>query len=102
MPLTGSSTRILRIEKTFLSESSHAFFITAPSMATPNVTYFHSATSSLRAMATMVVFFPRPPSTRALNHNERAEVGWFLSHSHASSISVVRSRGFPALETPCS
>jgi len=31
-------------------------FITAPSMTTPAVTYFHSATSSFRAKATMVVF----------------------------------------------
>ena len=33
----------------------------APSMTTPAVTYFQSATRSLRARATIVVFFRRPP-----------------------------------------
>ena len=39
-----------------LSVYHPAVFITAPSMTTPAVTYFHSATSSLRASATMVFF----------------------------------------------
>ena len=39
----------------------HAAFITAPSITTPVVTYFHSATRSLRASATMVVFRWRLP-----------------------------------------
>ena len=52
-------------------------FITAPSMTTPAVTYFHSATSSLRASATMVVFLRRPPLrlTRSLNHRASADCG---------------------------
>ena len=64
MAVVGSSTRIRQTRERledlpiiFPSEASQAFFITAPSMTTPNVTYFHSATSSLRARATMVVFF---------------------------------------------
>jgi hypothetical protein len=40
----------------------HTAFITAPSMTTPKVTYFQSATRSLRASATMVVFLKRPLS----------------------------------------
>src|SRR5215831_6791891 len=32
----------------------------------------------------------------------RAERGWLRSHSQASWINVVRSRGLPALDTPCS
>src|SRR5580765_7372809 len=39
-----------------LSVYHPAVFITAPSMTTPAVTYFHSATRSLRASATMVDF----------------------------------------------
>jgi len=34
--------------------------MTAPSMTTPALTYFHSATSSLRASAIIVVFLRRP------------------------------------------
>jgi len=46
----------------------------------------------------------RPPRrrTRSWNHRLSAEVGWFFSHSQASSTIVVRSRGLPALDTPCS
>src|SRR5665811_559892 len=77
---------------------------TAPSMTMPAVTYFHSATSSFRASATMVVFLRRPPLwlTRSLNHRASADCGWCRSHSQASWIIVVRSRGLPALDTPCS
>ena len=41
------------------------------------VTYFHSATSSFRASATIVVFFMRPPLrlTRSLNHRASADCG---------------------------
>jgi hypothetical protein len=68
------------------------------------LTYFHSATSSFRASATMVVFLRRPPLwlTRSLNHRASADCGWCRSHSQASWIIVVRSRGLPALDTPCS
>ena len=60
---------------------------------TPEATHFHSATSSLRAMATMVGFLPRPPSTRCLNHSDRADCGWLRSHNHASSIRAVADVG---------
>src|SRR5271166_4738743 len=57
------------------SACRQATFITAPSMRTPAVTYFHSATRSLRASATMIVFFMRPPLrlTRSLNHRASAD-----------------------------
>ena len=79
-------------------------FIAAPSMTTPLVEYFHNATRSLRASATIVVLRILPPLlwTRSRNQTLSAEVGWCRSHSHASCIIVVRSRGLPALETPCS
>ena len=53
-------------------------FITAPSMTTPSVTYFHKAISSFRANATMIVLLRRPPLrlTRSLNHKVRADCGW--------------------------
>ena len=52
-------------------------FITAPSMTTPAVTYFQSATSSFRASATIVVFLRRPPLrlTRSSNHRVSADCG---------------------------
>ena len=43
----------LRILSAFIGQAT---FITAPSMTTPAVTYFQSATSSFRASATIVVF----------------------------------------------
>lgn len=78
--------------------------MTAPSMTTPAVTYFHSATSSFLARATMVVFLRRPSLrlTRSWNQRASAESGWLRSHSQASSTTVVRSRALPAFETPCS
>ena len=52
------------------------FFIRAPSMTTPAVTYFQSATSSLRATATIVGFLRPPPlPTRSLNHRVNAVSG---------------------------
>ena len=96
-PDVGSSYSILG----GLSDgSSQAFFMTAPSMTTPNAMDFHSATSSLRARATMVVFLPRPSAILLLNQSDSADCGWFCSHSQASSISADLRRGFPALETP--
>jgi hypothetical protein len=49
---------LIRFWKIWESVSAYrqAAFITAPSMATSAVTYFHSATSSLRACATIGVF----------------------------------------------
>ena len=36
------------------------------------------------------------------NHRLSAEPGWCRSHNQANWIMAVRSRGFPALDTPCS
>ncbi len=51
-----------------------AGFITAPSMTTPAVTYFHKATRSLRASATIARL--RPCWLRSLNQRVRADCGW--------------------------
>src|SRR5260221_8534810 len=58
-----------------VNEYRQAGFITAPSMTTPAVTYFHNATSSFRATATIVVLRRRPPLrlTRSWNHRVSAE-----------------------------
>src|SRR5262245_15488853 len=40
--------------------------------------------------------------TRWRNQQLRALAGWFLSHIQASSTIVVRRRGLPAFEIPCS
>ena len=55
--------------------------ITAPSMTTPLVEYFHKATRSLRASATIVVLRILPPLlwTRSWNQTLSAEVGWCRS-----------------------
>jgi hypothetical protein len=60
-----------------VSAYRQATFITAPSMTTPAVTYFQSATSSFRASATMVTFLRRPPlrTTRSSNHRVSADCG---------------------------
>ena len=51
---------------------------TAPSISTPALTYFHSATSSFRARATIVDLRSRPPlrATRASNQRARADFDW--------------------------
>src|SRR3954465_2765447 len=61
----------------WLGAYRHAVFITAPSMTTPAVTYFQSATSSFRASATIVVLRRRPPLrfTRSWNQRVSAECG---------------------------
>ena len=61
----------------WLGAYRHAVFITAPSMTTPAVTYFQSATSSFRASATIVVLRRRPPLrfTRSWNQRASAESG---------------------------
>lgn len=51
-----------------------AVFMTAPSMTTPWVTYFHNATKSLRASATIARL--RPCGLRSLNQRVRADCGW--------------------------
>ena len=79
----------------------------APSITTPALTYFQSATSSFRASATIVVLRRRPPlrfdsvlepegECRAVAADGVAK-GW-----QASWIIVVRSRGLPDCEMPCS
>jgi hypothetical protein len=59
----------------FGCDRDQGVFVTAPSMTTPALTYFHSATISLRASATIVFFFRRPSFcfTRCLNHRLSAE-----------------------------
>ena len=61
----------------WLGAYRHAVFIAAPSMTTPAVTYFQSATSSFRASATIVVLRRRPPLrfTRSWNQRASAESG---------------------------
>ena len=60
-----------------VSAYRQAAFITAPSMMTPAVAYFQSATSSFRASATIVVLRKRPPLrlTRSWNQRASAEHG---------------------------
>src|SRR3712207_5572861 len=94
----------LTAECDFSGRSAQTAFITAPSITTPLLTNFHSATSSLRARATIVTFLPRPLFCfmRSLNQRLSAEVGWCYSHNHASWTMVLRSVGFPDWATPCS
>src|SRR6516225_7430471 len=68
-------------------------------MTTPWATYFHKATRSLRASATIALL--RPRWLCALNQRVKADCGWCRSHSQASWIIVVRNRGLPAFDTPC-
>src|SRR3979409_2794568 len=75
-----------------------AGFIAAPSMTTPWVTYFHNATRSLRASATIARL--RPCGLRGLNQRVRADCGWGRIHSQASWIIVGRRPGVPAFATP--
>src|ERR1700675_3735216 len=72
-------------------------FITAPSMPTPWVTFFHNATRRLRASATTA-------RLRLLSFKPgvRGACGWLRIHSQANWIIVVRSLGLPAFDTPCS
>jgi hypothetical protein len=83
---------------------SHAGLSEAPSGTSPRLTYFQSATSSLRAKATIVILRFRPPSSRTRSANQRlsAEPGWLRSQSQASSTIAVRKRGLPDFEMPCS
>src|SRR6202049_2704810 len=71
-------------------------------MTTPALLSRHGARRSLRAGATMVVLRIRPPRrrTRSWNHRLSAEVGWFCSHSQASSTIVVLSCGLLVAEDP--
>ncbi len=44
--------------------------MTAPSITTPAVTYFHNATNNLRASATIIVFLRRPPFALTRSKNQ--------------------------------
>ena len=78
-------------------------FITAPSMTTPAAVPPQGDEELARQATSDLLQGPRPPRrTRSWNHRLSAEVGWFFSYSQASSTIVVRSRGLPALDTPCS
>jgi hypothetical protein len=48
----------------------------APSTTTPALTYFHNATKSLRARATMAVLRAPLRVARALNQSDSADCGW--------------------------
>src|SRR5258708_40288407 len=76
-----------------------AGLITAPSMTTPWGTYFHNATRSLRANATIARL--RPCWLRSLNQRVRADCGWWRIHSPAILGIRGPSLGVPALDTPC-
>lgn len=54
-----------------------AFFMTAPSITTPKLTYFQRATSSLRASARIIGVFKRLAlrAMRSLNHNVHVDFG---------------------------
>lgn len=60
-----------------------AVFMMAPSMTTPEFTYFQSATSNLRASATIIGVFRRPAlhAMRSLNHSVKVNLGWWRSHN---------------------
>jgi hypothetical protein len=57
-------------------------------MTTPAVTCFQSATSSFRAIATIVVLRSRPPLrlTRSWNQSVSADCGWWRSQSHSDRL----------------
>ena len=76
-PGSARTDRVLEDCRIRFDGYDQAAFITAPSMTTPAVTYFQSATSSLRASATIVVFLRRPPLrlTRFSNHRVSADCG---------------------------
>lgn len=61
----------------FAVSPDYAVFVMAPSIMTPELMNFQNATMSLRAKATMVDFFMRPPFswTRALNHLVNPDAG---------------------------
>src|SRR6516165_8205018 len=73
------------VEKALLA-ADQALLIRAPSITTPAVANFQSATSSLRAKATFSVLRRRPPLRSARSWNQRlsAELGWCRNHSQAS------------------
>src|SRR6516225_5143916 len=79
-------------------------FTIAPAGISPWLTYLERAMRSLRASATIEMRRTRPrlEPTRWRNQQVRALAGWYLTHIQASSTIVVRRRGLPAFEMPCS
>ena len=73
--------------------------MTAPSMTTPAVAYFHRAMRSLRASATIVVLRERPPCLRTLSWNHRlsAEPGCVAATTRPTGLAF--PLGFPPLDT---
>src|SRR6201987_5956647 len=78
--------------------------MTAPAGISPWLRYLARAMSSLRASATIEMrrIRPRLEPTRWRNQQLRALAGWDLTPIQASSTIVVRRRGLPAFEIPCS
>src|ERR1700753_1736802 len=79
-------------------------FMTAPAGISPWLIYLERAMTRLRASATIEMrrIRPRSEPTRWRNQQLRALAGWYLTHIQASSTIVVRRRGLPAFEMPCS
>src|SRR5215471_13909052 len=79
-------------------------FTIAPAGISPWLTYLERAMRSLRARAIIEMRRTRPrfEPTRWRNQQRRALARWYLTHIQASSTIVVRRRGLPAFEIPCS
>src|ERR1700756_4734212 len=75
-----------------------------PSGTSPVVTKRHSAISSLRASATIIVVLRAPlgPSVRVRYHRASALSFWNIKKRHANGISPRRTRALPALARPFS
>jgi hypothetical protein len=73
-----------------------------PSGTSPVVTRRHSAMSSLRASATIIVLrvLPRPSAVRASNYFAKALSFWNLIKHQANWIMPRRTRAFPARARP--
>src|SRR5207245_2539614 len=73
-----------------------------PSGTSPVVTRRHSAISSLRASATIIVVLRAPlgPSVRVRYHCASALSFWNIKKRHANWISPRRTRALPALARP--
>src|SRR5215831_16647870 len=70
---------ILSLGREVLADASHATgFMMAPSMTSPALTYFHKATSSLRASAVIATFLRAlvaPTPTRVKYQRAKADCG---------------------------
>src|ERR1700737_4847147 len=86
------------------SRVAQSGFTTAPAGISPWLIYLERAMSSFRASATIEMrrIRPRSEPTRWRNQQLRALSGWYLTHIQASSTIVVRRRGLPVFEIPCS